>query len=202
MEFGYSKAVAKDREVEMLEREAEERTAPPAVLPRVARAKRAQRKQQGVPAAAPEPAAPAEVATTPAVAEQDLRHGTTWGYARGCKDSATCPRSVDGRSCTEAQNQYQREYRARKKAELQEQRDAVASPDPVGDEPHEEMATEVAEEPKPRGKRVLDDALRTITEAAELQQALAVITERALRAARIEINHMRREAAALENQEK
>lgn len=61
--------------------------------------------------------------------------------------------------------------------------------------------SDVEEEPWPRGKRVLDDALRTITEAAELQRALAVITERALRTARVEINHMRREAAALENQQ-
>lgn len=54
----------------------------------------------------------------------------------------------------------------------------------------------VAEEPRPRGKRVLDDAVRTLAESLELQRALAEIGERALRTVRIEINHLRNEAAA------
>ena len=59
----------------------------------------------------------------------------------------------------------------------------------------------VAEEPRPRGKRVLDDAVRTLAESLELQRALAEIGERALRTIRIEINHLRREAAAHESNE-
>lgn len=68
-------------------------------------------------------------------------------------------------------------------------------------EPEPEAAVHVEdEEPRPRGKRVLDDAVRTLAESLELQRALAGIGERALRTIRIEINHMRREVAALENQ--
>lgn len=75
-------------------------------------------------------------------------------------------------------------------------------PEPSAPTPEPEGADETDnDEPRAHGKRVLDDALRTVTEAAELQRALAVITERALRTARIEINHMRREAAALKNQQ-
>ncbi len=55
--------------------------------------------------------------------------------------------------------------------------------------------------PRPRGKRVLDDAVRTLAESLELQRALADIGERALRTIRIEINHLRRETAAHENNE-
>lgn len=57
------------------------------------------------------------------------------------------------------------------------------------------------DEPRPRGKRVLDDAVRTLAESLELQRALAEIGERALRTIRIEINHLRREAAARESNE-
>lgn len=61
----------------------------------------------------------------------------------------------------------------------------------------------VAEEPRPRGKHVLDDAVRTLAESLELQRALSEIGERALRTIRIEINHLRRETAAREaNEEK
>lgn len=200
MEFGYSKAVAKGREVELLEREVEARLKPTAVPAEVARAKASQRKQQGVPAQPVVEAA--EVAANAA-----FRHGTTWGYARGCKDSATCPRGADGRSCTEAQNEYQREYRARKKAELREQRAEVAAdvPEPIvevdPDQTDVVSPIERPEEPRPRGKRVLDDALRTLTESLELQRALAEIGERALRTIRIEINHLRRESAAQQNQQ-
>lgn len=82
----------------------------------------------------------------------------------------------------------------------------MESPEPIPvseQEPvFEPKSVEVpGEEPRPRGKRVLDDALRTLAEAAEMQRAIAEITERALRTARIEINHMRREAAALETQQ-
>ena len=59
----------------------------------------------------------------------------------------------------------------------------------------------VAEEPQPRGRHVLDDAVRTLAESLELQRALAEIGERALRTIRIEINHLRRETAARESNE-
>lgn len=59
----------------------------------------------------------------------------------------------------------------------------------------------VEEEPRPRGKRVLDEAVRTLAESLELQRALAEIGERALRTIRIEINHLRRETAARESNE-
>lgn len=85
-------------------------------------------------------------------------------------------------------------------AELEAAATPPAEPAPEPDDVADEVPV-VEEEPRPHGKCVLDDALRTITEAAELQRALAVITERALRTARVEINHMRREAAALENQQ-
>lgn len=89
--------------------------------------------------------------------------------------------------------------------------EAIAESDPIAPTPDQAEADEPdavaaeesveAEEPRPRGKRVLDDALRTLAEAAELQRAIAGIAERALRTARIEINQMRREAAAHENQQ-
>jgi hypothetical protein len=76
-------------------------------------------------------------------------------------------------------------------------------PEPVEDEPaadHEPAFDD--EEPRPRGKRVLDDAVRTLAESLELQRALAVIGERALRTIRIEINHLRREVAAHEREDR
>lgn len=82
----------------------------------------------------------------------------------------------------------------------------VPAPVPVEPAPavvHEPAVVEpeLVEEPRPRGKQVLDDAVRTLAESLELQRAIAEIGERALRTIRIEINHMRREAAALENQQ-
>jgi hypothetical protein len=82
----------------------------------------------------------------------------------------------------------------------------VPAPGPVEPAPsvaHEPSVVEPepVELPRPRGKQVLDDAVRTLAESLELQRAIAEIGERALRTIRIEINHMRREAAALENQQ-
>ncbi|MBF4603727.1 hypothetical protein [Curtobacterium sp. VKM Ac-2884] len=195
MEFGYSKAVAKDREVEFLQAEADARTESVKPTQKVAAAKRAQRKAHRVPAPEviaeePEPSAPASV--------PDVNHGTTHGYARGCRDAETCPGGDDGRSCVQAQQDYQREYRARKRAELQEQRGEVSVVADVASAVVPEPVVESVEEPRPRGKRVLDDAMRTLAESLELQRALAEIGERALRSIRIEINHLRREVAARE----
>jgi hypothetical protein len=80
------------------------------------------------------------------------------------------------------------------------------APAPATAQPDEQvvLAVEqpvVEEEPRPRGKRVLDDAVRTLAESLELQRALAENGERALRTIRIEINHLRREAAARESNE-
>lgn len=206
-EWPYARAVANGREVELLAREVEERTAPPSSSPKVAQAKRAQRKNQGLPAAAAaDVEEPVEVAPVEAPAP-DLKHGTTWGYARGCRTAEACPKGADGRSCVQAQNEYQREYRARKKAELQEQRAEVpaADPEPVvevaPDQSDVVMPEELVEEPRPRGTRVLDDALRTIAESVEMQRAVAAVTERSLRTARTEIKNMRRELADVRNGE-
>ncbi|PZE23883.1 hypothetical protein DEI86_13650 [Curtobacterium sp. MCBD17_028] len=136
------------------------------------------------------------------------KHGTTNGYQRGCRDPQACPKGDDGRSCVQAYRDYQREYRLRRKAQEQERREADAPVQPADAQPVM-PAVEVVEappvaedeEPRPRGKQVLDDAVRTLAEALELQRAIAQIGERALRTIRIEINHLRREVAAHESKQ-
>lgn len=219
-DWSYGKAVAKDREVEFLEREAAARTEAAKPSAKVVAAKRAQEKQQGVPVptARPKPPAPTQVPDVDELLEvsakvaKPIEHGTVRGYQRGCRDD--CPGDEGGYTCRNANRDAQRERAQARREQLAEKRaeTAAAAPEPVVVEPEPvvvpepvpvepEAAEAVVEEPRPRGKRVLDDALRTLAEAAEMQRAIAEVMERALRTARIEINHMRRELAALESQQ-
>ena len=53
--------------------------------------------------------------TTPAVGPA-RRHGTVWGFRRGCTDSRTCPQQALGRTtCREANQRYYRDYAARRR---------------------------------------------------------------------------------------
>ena len=71
---------------------------------------------------------------------------------------------------TEAWPRGNREAEPTEKPTEFEEQPAVIEPEPV-----EVLAKE---EPRPRGKRGLDDALRTLAEAAEMQRAIAEISER------------------------
>lgn len=68
------------------------------------------------PRSAPEPSPTAEPSAVPAIADE--RHGTTSGYAAGCRLKEACPGvALVGRSCTQAATEYQREVKRRKRAE-------------------------------------------------------------------------------------
>lgn len=239
MEFGYSKAVAKGREVELLQREADERRTPPPVPAKVARAKTSQQKQHGVPrpVARPRPSAPTPVAA-------DLEQ---WPEETAPQPEGTRSTSVAKSQGAFASHPKQRDHAlATASAEypmgltlageprrrcapgtvlvdgvLRRGDDAanlltsaLPVPEVIAEEPEPtapipapataesaggvDEALVDEEEPRPRGKRVLDDAVRTLAESLELQRALAEIGERALRTIRIEINHLRREIAANE----
>ncbi|PZE89965.1 hypothetical protein DEI95_13165 [Curtobacterium sp. MCBD17_008] len=65
--------------------------------------------------------------------------------------------------------------------------------------PEEQQVPEVvAELPRPRGHRVLQESLLTLTESIEMQRGVLVVMERALRATRQEVIQLRKE---LEEQE-
>ncbi|MBB5617228.1 hypothetical protein [Microcella frigidaquae] len=68
------------------------------------------------PRSAPEPGPTAEPSAVPAIADE--RHGSTSGYAAGCRLKEACPGvALVGRSCTQAATEYQREVKRRKRAE-------------------------------------------------------------------------------------
>lgn len=56
---------------------------------------------------------PAAVAVE-AAASRVVEHGTTRGYARGCRTDEACPGGADGRTCRAANAAYQRDYAARR----------------------------------------------------------------------------------------
>jgi hypothetical protein len=238
MEFGYSKAVAKDREVEFLQAEADARTEAVKPTAKVAAAKRSQRKEHRVPVptARPKPPAPTpvaeelqqwpdEAAPQPACAEppagslaksqgafashpkqRDLALATaskehpmgltlTGEPRRRCAPGTVLVEGVLRRSDDEANVLTPGRPVPEGIADGPEPTAPTSAP------AADEQVVPAVEEPRPRGKRVLDDAVRTLTESLELQRALAGIGERALRTIRIEINHQRREIAAHENNE-
>lgn len=48
--------------------------------------------------------------------DQPIKHGTVWGYARGCRKVEDCPNHAKGLpSCTEEHRRYGREYAARRR---------------------------------------------------------------------------------------
>ncbi len=220
-DWQYGKAVGNGREVEFLQREADARVRAAVAKVEGKAATRMARAGTStpVPTARPKPAAPTpvpdvdELLELPAKVAKPIEHGTVRGYQRGCRDD--CPGDERGYTCRNANRDAQRERAQARREQLAEKRaeTAPAGPEPVVVEPEPvvvpeqvpvapESEDEVAEEPRPHGKRVLNDALLTLAEAAEMQRAIAEVMERALRTARIEINHMRREAAALERKDR
>lgn len=219
-EWPYARAVANGREVELLVREVEERTAPPSSSPKVARAKRAQRKQQGVPlpVAEPEPLAPVQVAS------EEPAPQVSGSLAKSQGALASHPKQRDHALATATEEHpmgltLAGEPRKRcapgtmlvggvlrrsenvTEAEI-EAAAATAAGEPLVevDPDQSDVVTSVGsvEEPRPRGTRMLDAALQTIAESVEMQRAVAAVTERALRTARAELRALRAEAARQE----
>lgn len=227
-EWPYTRAVANGREVELLVREVEERTAPPPSSPKVAQAKRAQRKQQGVPlpVARPMPAAPNPVAPDLQQWPEESAPQPAGSLAKSQGALASHPKQRDHALATASEEHpmgltlageprkrcapgtilVHGVLQATKEWQLADVEEPVPSEQPAA-EPFVEVnpdqsdivtPEEPVEEPRPRGTRVLDDALRTIAESVEMQRAVAAVTERALRTARAEIRALRAESAARE----
>lgn len=221
-EWPYARAVANGREVELLAREVEERTSPRSSSPKVAQAKRAQQKQQGVPlpVAEPEPLAPVQVASEePAPQPSGSLAKSQGAFASHPKqrDHALATATEEHpmgltlageprKRCAPGTILVHGVLQAAKEWSLGDVAEPVVPEQPAAESADEVdtgqsdvvMSEEPVEEPRPRGTRVLDDALRTIAESVEMQRAVAAVTERALRTARAELRALRTEIAARE----
>jgi len=103
-----TEAVHGDREVAQRvehDNEAIERALAPKAKPRLIEPK---------PKAAPKPKAP-KVERRHGPEEKPIKHGTPYGYQRGCRDHEDCPGDpATGLSCWQAYRNYQNDYRARR----------------------------------------------------------------------------------------
>ena len=92
--------------------------------------------------------------------DPDFPHGTTGGFARGCKDPENCPATP---SCRDANRAYQRDWHARKKGNTTETSAEATTASGIGDDPQTASA-----EPEPDLEAIAtQDAIELYPEAAE-----------------------------------
>lgn len=109
---------------------------------------------------------------------KEFPHGTHAGYQRGCRDDA-CPRGENGLTCREARRAYDRDRKARMRAEKAAAVEVAAVVEPaivVEDHATEPAEIDVAVDPVAVLDSMAGDLARARTELAEAREQIVALS--------------------------